>query len=494
MNFQTNVIANYAGRFFTIASTYAFTPFHVSALGVESYGLLSFHAILFSLSTIADAGLSSTLSRESARTSDKARLLSLVTTFERLLIVTSGLAASLIVLIAPVLISSWLQDANAIPPTTAATTLRLLACTIPFNILLSLYISGLTGTQNQVAANTLTTLYTVIRTGLVIPLINWCPHLYAFAAWQLISAIVFFMVARTILLQRIGFSAVQLGAFNASVAASSAKFAFSMLLVSIIANLNTQIDKLVVSKLFAISDLAYYTLASTLAQLPYAVSSPLIIAYFPRFNLLACKGNEKSLVKLYSQCTGLMTLLSSLGTFCLFFFSKEILTFWLNIDRIPAEIIATMKLLTIGSFLLSLATAPFYFGLAHGHNKTSLLTGLLTLLAGPPIMVYLACNFGIEGASASWIFSNSLSFITLYWFVNRRFYHGGLSRLFWSKTFLPSLAGFVTMYLARAAAEFAPGNVALSLGLVISSGAITLAFWLFAEHHRSKRSQNVTCN
>jgi O-antigen/teichoic acid export membrane protein len=66
---KSNLIANIVGRFWAVASIYAFIPFYIHYLGVEAYGIVGFYTVLQGVLFIADVGLTATLNRELARLS-----------------------------------------------------------------------------------------------------------------------------------------------------------------------------------------------------------------------------------------------------------------------------------------------------------------------------------------------------------------------------------------------------------------------------------------
>lgn len=62
-----NIVANFLGKGCAVLSIYLFVPFYVNILGVESYGVVGFYAVLQGVFMFANFGLIATLSREMAR-------------------------------------------------------------------------------------------------------------------------------------------------------------------------------------------------------------------------------------------------------------------------------------------------------------------------------------------------------------------------------------------------------------------------------------------
>ena len=111
-----------------------------------------------------------------------------------------------------------------------------------------------------------------------------------FFAWQLGVGFVFAIASRSILLRGLGSPILYLGRFEWERLAPLRRYAGGMLAIGVIASLNTQFDKLVVSNLFTTRDLGYYSLASMAGQLAYAATLPILIAALPHWTALHGKG------------------------------------------------------------------------------------------------------------------------------------------------------------------------------------------------------------
>jgi len=66
---RSNIIANYAGSFWTALMSLIFVPLYVHFMGIESYGLVGVFASLLAIFGLLDMGLSATMTREMARLS-----------------------------------------------------------------------------------------------------------------------------------------------------------------------------------------------------------------------------------------------------------------------------------------------------------------------------------------------------------------------------------------------------------------------------------------
>jgi O-antigen/teichoic acid export membrane protein len=67
MVLKHNLIANYLGQGWVAIMGLAFIPFYIKYLGIESYGLIGFFALLQAWLSLLDIGMTPTLEREMAR-------------------------------------------------------------------------------------------------------------------------------------------------------------------------------------------------------------------------------------------------------------------------------------------------------------------------------------------------------------------------------------------------------------------------------------------
>ncbi len=450
-SFRSNVAANYFGKLWSFVSVYAFVPLYIHFLGISAYGLIAFHAVALAILFIADAGLSATFTREAARETDPNKLRTLLTSVERILLCILGVAVLAMFLSAEWILTVWLRPTGALDPKVALQCLQMMPFALAPQVLMSLYFGGLMGLQKQVSANAWTTLSSMARSGLVVLPIAFWPDPRVFFAWQVLVCGMSAWLLRSALLR-----ALRGGAGTASFSWSALKdiraYAAGMLAMSVISGLNTQLDRLVVSKLRPLEEFSYYFLAGTLAQIPYLLTMPIALALLPRLTALKARAEERPLTRLYElNSYGIATLASTAG-FALFFFAPEAIDLWLPQRDVPAIIPRVMQLLTIGGILLALQLAPFQLSLANGHNRTNVLLGLVVLLVSAPAQIALTMQHGLLGAALPWLGLNAIAFIYLGVALNRRFYADRLGRWFLLYAAVPVVVSFVVLAMARGAA------------------------------------------
>ena len=451
MALKRNIAANYLGRAYSIGSIYIFTPFYIKFLGVESFGLIGFYSIILMVGALADLGLSATFSRETARQPDRARLLDLLVTVECALVGMTMVIAVILIVTADIIAQHWFNPSDTLPPGEIARCIRLMALAMVTQFAVSLYVSGLLGLQRQELGNGVQALFVTLRGGLVIPALYAVPSLELFFAWQLAAGLILVVVGRITLVRAMGFGPFAIGRASLATLRPVMGFAGAMFALTILSGINTQLDKVVVSKLFSIEEFGYYTLASTLAQLPFALISPLMVALLPRLTELGSAGQTAKASNLYDGFIYLVAVLAGLSGFGLAFFAPELLSLWLGTSVIPEVAVKLVRILAVGSLLLSVASPPFYLGLAYGHSRTSIVTSSLTLLVTIPLLLVASSQFGLVGAALPWVVLNAASLLALSWNIHRRFYHGRANPVRW--IVLPLLVSALALGASRLVAD-----------------------------------------
>jgi O-antigen/teichoic acid export membrane protein len=474
-----NILANYVGRAWSLGAIFLLTPIFIKILGIESYAIIAFYSIILTFSSLADAGLSVTFSREVARHGEGgAWLLKLLATMERILLVSTFTLAISLAFAAPWIAQHWLNDSLTVSEATTTTAIVLMAFTIPAQMLMTFYQAGLMGMQRQVASNGIQALFTLVRLAGVVPVIVLKPDVTAFFVWQLCTTILFAILTRALLLRQAGLNPLQIGRFDLSSVRGLLTFSGGMLAISIISSINTQIDKLIVSQMFSVSEFGFYTLSASLAQAPSIATIPIMVAIFPKMTELISKNNLAEADLIYTKYSIIVTSISATCAILIILFTKEILNLWLYGAILPDYMTTTTKVFAVGGFFLSVASLPFYLGIANNHNKTSILLGIFTTIIIIPLISIGIYYLGLEGASFSWMFLNMLSLLILSYVIHKFYYHRSMT-IWWTKcviipVFLIGIILLVSRFISH---RFISGDlINLLFGFVFGLIALALLY------------------
>jgi O-antigen/teichoic acid export membrane protein len=445
---RRNVIANYVGKLWSIASVYVFVPFYIQILGVDSYGLIAFYSVALAILFIADAGLSASFTREAARERNMSRLSGVLRGIERVLLLTLTISGLLMILSAKMISVNWLNVSDSLSADLTVDCLRLMPLALVPQVAMSLYIGGLMGLERQVKANVLTTLFSIVRSGIVVLPIYFFPDPRVFFVWQIIASWIFMFVVRSAVKRELK-SEIDVNTLSWKSLKPVLSYAAGMFAVSIIAGLNTQLDKIIVSSLRSLEEFAYYSIAGILAQIPTLLTMPIAVALLPRLTQMVELKQTVKLRSLYEFNSYLIASISSASAFTLFFFVKDVATLWMPNRIFPDFLFPVIQILSIGGLFLALQLTPFQLSLANGHTKTNARLGIGMMIIMIPLQYYLTVHFGLIGAATPWLLLNGVACIFLGITLNRLFNGGYIASWFFRCTLPPVIISAIVLYIAR---------------------------------------------
>lgn len=488
--FSLNVVSNYAAKLWGVASIYVFVPLYVNHLGIDAYGLIAFNAIVLAILYIADAGLSQSFSREAAKSEAGQGLLDLFTSIERVLLFILLLVCSIFLIMCPFIAENWLDKTGILSEYEVQHSLWLMGISVVPQVMMSLYFGGLMGLQYQVSANVIWIAFGIIRSGIVLVPIYFLPDVRVFFAWQIASATIMTLIMRhtlrSHLLKAIGPPAnrIAVGFFSWSALNSIRAYAAGMFGMSIIAALNMQIDKVVVSFTLPLDVFAEYALVSALAQLPIILTLPIASALLPRLtSIIHDKSRHGELTALYSNTTYYIASIATTAGVALCLFLPDVVTLWMHGKSFDGDALQAGRLLTVGSLLMALQLAPFQLSLANGHVATNVRLGATILVISVPSQVILTGAYGLVGAAVPWLVLNFFASIFLGIALNKRFPVVQL-RQWLFKDIVPSFvcAPFF-LVLARCASYALDADALLSCGIA-AFGTLVAIGSLYHWRHR----------
>jgi O-antigen/teichoic acid export membrane protein len=316
-----------------------------------------------------------------------------------------------------------------------------------------LYFGGLMGMQRQVSANALTTLFSFVRSGLVVLPIWLVPDVRIFFLWQAAVSWLFMLLMRGSLRNALGVARLGMERFSWPTLQPIMRYASGMFAMSIIAGMNSQLDRLVVSSLRPIEEFAWYALAATLAQIPAIVTMPIANALLPRFTELVESGERRQLRDLYELNSYLIATVATASAGALFFFAGDVAVVWMSHREVPANFVPVIQILAVGGLFLALQLAPFQLSLANGHNRTNVALGASVLLATVPLQIFLTLRFGLLGAGVPWLLLNLFAFVYLGVRLNKKFNDGRVRLWFFCHCLPPLGIALPLLLLARYASD-----------------------------------------
>ena len=430
----TNILSNYLAKVWGIISVFIFVPFYIKLLGLESYAVINFYTVILTIMYFADGGLSATLNREIARTTDKKYIGNMLFTMEKVYLAICLFIIIIIFTFSGFIAANWLNS-DTIAPEDLRIYISLMGISVAFQLFTSLESSGLMGLEKQVLSNGIQVSSSIFRSALVLIPLFFYPTLLTFFIWQVSMNIIFFFITRYSLWKFIKTNMSY--RFDKKVMKTVGRFASGMMLMAIISSLNTQIDKLLISKILSLKEFGYYSLAGIFSQVPVLIITPIAVAILPRMVKYSENTEKEKLIKLFHVNTFVLSALATSGAMVLFLFTKDFLIIWTNDILIVNKIEAVTKVLLIGGLFLSFQYMPYHLAIAHGHTKTNVRLGVVSLICIIPALIYFVKQFGLIGATYTWLIINMVAFFYLGYFIISKFMAKEFKRWLIKGTLIP---------------------------------------------------------
>jgi O-antigen/teichoic acid export membrane protein len=157
-------------------------------------------------------------------------------------------------------------------------------------------------------------------------------------------------------------------------------------------------DKLIIGALVGVTGLAYFTVASTLANRILSLTYRLSGVFFPAASALAARGELDRLKRLYLKASRYVVFLNAAVLVLVAVFSYQILYYWMNplFARAGQVVLAVMAL---SQFVDSLTSLPSLVHDGMGHPRLSGMFALARAAVGLVVVYAGVAGWGIAGAA-----------------------------------------------------------------------------------------------
>lgn len=449
-----HVFANFMGKSVSVILSFICTPFYLYFLGIESYGLIGVFYTLMAALGMFSFGLTSVITREMAFL-EKEKQQKLLGTFECIYAALGTLVVLVFMLFPPFHLEGSLM--------------LLMAGSIAFQLLYCLYDAALMGVQRQLLANILNSVFAILRfLGALFILWFISPTAESFFIWQLIITFFQAVIFRGFAYPKFYFSLALLKERRALLFESSG--------TSFLAQMITQADKVILSKLLSLEFFGYYWLATSICNAISYFVFPVTQAFYPSFSEYFASKDFKTLKESYTFGSHLIALfVLPLGLF-ISFFAKDILFVWTRDILIAEQACKVLILLSVAKMFEGLIQLPWVLTFAYGSRKTILYQQGISFVLLVPLLMWSTTSFGAEGAS----FVLVLLYAS-YFFIGLPFIHKEI-QIAQNKIALPFLGALSICFLCKC---ILPPNNLLSLftafGLALACSFLLIPFsrkWL----------------
>jgi len=476
MNIRHNLIANFVGQGWVAVVSLAFIPLYIKYLGMEAYGLIGFFALLQGWLAALDMGLTPTLSREMARYAagqhQPRDICEIFTSIETTFLVIAGLIALGLMALAGVIASAWLQTSQ-INLSSLTTALMLIAWLIAFRWLAGLYKGAINGLQNQVWLNACVAGFATLRAVGVLAVLHWLSSsIEAFFLYQCLLTLIEAAVLRARLLSYLP-NVNPPARPRLRALAGIWQFAGGMLLITALATLLTQVDKLMLSRMLSLAQFGSYSLASSLSMTLSALAALVFTAIYPRLTGLVTQVGESTIAAHYHQYAQLMSMITIPPGLVLAFFADRVMFAWTGDPKLTAEVAPLLSILALGSLFNALMHLPYALQLAYGWTRFAINMNLISVLLLVPATYWSVSHHGPIAAAVVWMLLNLGYLLVGVPLMHRRLLRGECSRWYRFDIGLPLLTGTLVMGMVfYSVRDTALEYRSASLGVVLVAGAL----------------------
>lgn len=246
--------------------------------------------------------------------------------------------------------------------------------------------------------------------------------------------------------------------------------------ISIAGLIQTQADKILLSRFLSLKTFGYYALATMVASSVSRIVGPIYTALFPRFSSLVAKKEDENLVAVYHSGCQLMSVLVLPVAIVIATFSKEILLLWTRDATAADSACLIVSLLIIGTALNGLLHLPYAIQLAHGWTKLAFSANVIAAVLMVPTLVFLVRRFGAAGAACVGILINGANILIGLRIMHSRLLKGELRAWYMRDVARPLAAVLGVVFLGRCVVSAAMPAIPMTISLI----TITLMSFLAA--------------
>lgn len=419
-----SLFANYLGQAVTVALGIIMVPIYVRHLGIEAYGLIAFNAVLLAWVQVLDLGLSPTLCLEFATrrrgvSENDARVL--LQSLEKFVAVVCVMLILLSSFIAPFFARDWM-NAKALPPREIEIAFVLMVMTVSARWLSSLYRGGLVGIDRQRALNVVIVTFAIIRSVLVVPLIDKWPHIEILFTWQLGASIAEALTMRLVLGHAV-YAPIITKTFSRAILMARAKLSLSIAFSALVWASTTQIDKVILSKILPLSAFGEFGMATLLASGIILLAGPIQQAFIPRFTAEGV-GDGGRVVSSYFLATE-VTMIAVIPVAAIFASAPDaVLRLWSASAPSTPDAWRVLQCYAIGNACLAIGGLSYLVQFAKGDLSLHIKGNTAFLIALVPAITYGAFHGGARGVAYAWLALNVFQILVWVNVVHQKFMPG----------------------------------------------------------------------
>ncbi len=483
--FGKNTLSNIAAKIWNMVSVYIFIPFYIRILGETSYGLISFFATLQTSLLLLGLGLSNTLRREFAVSefddNDKQKKYLLLRSVETVYFVIGFVIILICFFGASFIANKWL-NIESLNPKTVTNVISLMGISISLQMIANLYAGCLFGLDYQVLANACAILWSAAKSiGSLFIIWAISPNLILFYGWHIFVDCIYLFVVRIFVKTKLQLKeSPRWKLSDLRNMKTIWRYTLGILFISLIALINKQLDKLIISKYLLLSELGAYNSATTLGSATGIISSALYVSVFTRFTKDATGGNKEHLTSNFKVVNKVVNiLLSCMGCF-IAVYSLPLIELWTGSHNY-VEILGRVGFLAVLAVtLIEFQQIPYALALANGNTKINVLVGGLFMPFVAVSTLFAIKDFGLLGAGVVYFVMMACQTFLYEFMVYKEYLEDNPIKLIFTDTLLPLISALVIALVSQKIVYSLTDNTALISFFAVVNGALAVAILFLA--------------
>jgi O-antigen/teichoic acid export membrane protein len=393
-----NVIFNGVRLLLLVPLPLIVIPYFLKKLGTSGYGTWAVFLAVNGVTSLADLGLVTTLSKHVAEfyaLKDFGALSRIINTGFVLYLVIACLLASIFWVSSPWLLSTLFRS-SLVPAGELQVLWRYLLLLIIANILTLMFSSVVLGLQRMDVSTSMTSLNLLTSAGVSILFLSWnwglrgVLYAYVSAAWITLCAYVY--VSRR-LLPEIRFNPLDCRWTEAKEILS---FSVKTYVTQIAVVIHNQIEKIYLARFVGVVSVGWYDIPSDLAVKLRGIPGLVLAPIMPAAAELQARNDQSRLAVLYYRAHKYLAFIGVPFVLYIVFISKRFVELWVGPSL--SVIAVPLSVLLIVNFL-NLMTGPgFLILVAGGKLKPGLYSALLGILLNVSLSLLLIRVYGFRGA------------------------------------------------------------------------------------------------
>ncbi|MFT4039952.1 MAG: oligosaccharide flippase family protein [Thermomicrobiales bacterium] len=458
-----SILYNLIGGVVTILLYLIVVPIQIRHLGIDAYGLLAFISTVQIIFSICDFGLSTTLAREVAI--DTTPELRHTRTLLQSLLLPYALVGMLLgvalIVAAPWLARHWLA-LGALPVETAQATLQLSGMAIILRWPVSFLSAVLIGRGRFDLLNLLKIIAVIMLVAGGIVVILRTGDLVAFAAWSALTGgieVTLYLLACFRVLPHFSLRP----RVSRTALAQIWQFARDVGIITVLATIILQSDRLMLSRLAPIEQVGYYALAYSIFAGLTLVQGFVTSVLLPAFAAGSQRGETGELTRLFVWASQGLVFMFMPAVAGLVFFGGDFLRVWTSAETAAGS--APLLRIMAPAFLISVTVGiTSTLAIATGFTSFIVRVTAVGMVCYLPALYFAIRAWGPLGAACAWLTLNLATALAMAPLVSRLVV-GTSWRQWMLRDILPLvIAGAAAFGLAREMLHLAGWNSDTAIG------------------------------